>query len=39
MDIDTIRNPKHDFLEIEKVINCPGISNTIRFALAFLCPR
>lgn len=39
LDIDTLANPEHDFLEIEKRINCPGWSNTLRFALAFLCPR
>lgn len=38
LEVDTIGDPQHEFLQIEKIVNGPGLMNSVRLALAFLCP-
>lgn len=38
LDVDTLADPHHEFLQIEKIVNGPGLLNSARLAFAFLCP-
>lgn len=39
LDVDTINNPDHEFVNVEAVVNGPGLINSLRLLMAFLCPR
>lgn len=38
LDVDTIKNPDHEFVQIEEIVNGPGLINSLRLLFAFLCP-
>lgn len=39
LDIDTIKNPDHEFCKIDKLVNSPDFVTTLKGTFAFLCPR
>lgn len=39
LEVDTIKEPKHSFRTIERMVNNPSISNLIKGIGVFLCPK